>query len=295
MENDPIQPTSLQIDATTLECRIFPNEQKRQQTLDLFRRFRPVLLPVFRFPRRPADMGAEDVQHRLAQVFGILRQMEELVGSAQAHGIRSVAQMLDGVLQPLLPPPVLRALVGFRLRRCRPGLRLRRPSLRLRRILQRHGALVRDHGPDGQQHAAHGDAEKLQNPEFLRRAEETIGPCRVVEAPDGQKDHEQTDQQGDENQQNTPPDQPGNGFQRRHDPVPRIYRRPPPSATTGTADRPMGQRSGRAADEFDQRDRQGDGQGRLCHDHAERDLEQVRLGGAGLDLLFKPPKPAVET
>ena len=47
-------------------------------------------------------MGTENIQHRFAQFFGILRQMEKFVGTTQAHRDRSVSQVLNGVFQLFL-------------------------------------------------------------------------------------------------------------------------------------------------------------------------------------------------
>ena len=60
--------------------------------MDFLRGFRLVLFPIFGFARRSADMGAENIQRCLTKTLGILRQMEEFVGPAQAHGIRPMSQ-----------------------------------------------------------------------------------------------------------------------------------------------------------------------------------------------------------
>ena len=74
----------------TLENFMLLHEKQGQQTLDFFRGFRLVLFPIFGLARRPANMGAENIQRCLAKILGFLRQMEEFVGPAQAHGIRPV-------------------------------------------------------------------------------------------------------------------------------------------------------------------------------------------------------------
>ena len=38
--------------------------------------------PIFGFTRRPADMGTENIEHCLAQIFRVFRQMGEFVGPA---------------------------------------------------------------------------------------------------------------------------------------------------------------------------------------------------------------------
>ena len=58
--------------------KIFENfallhKRQRQQALDFFRGFRCVLFPIFAFTSRLADMSAENIQHCLAQPFGIFR------------------------------------------------------------------------------------------------------------------------------------------------------------------------------------------------------------------------------
>ena len=63
------------------------HEKQGQQTLNFFGGLRFVLLSIFVFSRRPADVGTENVQDGLTQIFGVLCQMEEFVNAAQTHGV----------------------------------------------------------------------------------------------------------------------------------------------------------------------------------------------------------------
>ena len=94
-----VQPASLQIDAAAFEDFVFLYKHQGQQALDFFRRFGRVVFSIFSFTRCPADMGAENVHDGLAQIFIVLHQMEEFVGTAQAHRVRVVPQVFDGILQ----------------------------------------------------------------------------------------------------------------------------------------------------------------------------------------------------
>ena len=140
---------------------MFFHEHQCQQALDFFRWFRLVLLPILAFARGPADMGAENVEHGLAQFFGVFRQMKEFVGTAQTHGVRWVAQVLDGVLQALLSLPLLGVLVGLGLLFRGLGLRLRCISLRFRGILHGLGAPVGSHSLHNQENTAHTNPKEF--------------------------------------------------------------------------------------------------------------------------------------
>ena len=54
-----------------------------------------------------ADMGAENVEHGLAQLWGIFRQMEEFVCPAQAHRVLIISQVFNGIFHALLPQSLL--------------------------------------------------------------------------------------------------------------------------------------------------------------------------------------------
>ena len=69
--------------------------------------------PILAFARYPADVAAEDVEHGSAELFCITRQVEEFVGTAQAHGVRLMPQVLNGIFQAFLPLPLLGVPVGF--------------------------------------------------------------------------------------------------------------------------------------------------------------------------------------
>ncbi len=57
-----------------LEDLMLLHKKQRQEALNFFGGLRfVVLLSIFVFPRRLADMGTENVQDGLTQVFGILR------------------------------------------------------------------------------------------------------------------------------------------------------------------------------------------------------------------------------
>ena len=80
---------------------------------------------VLFFPRRPADVGTENIQDGLTQVFGILRQMKKLVGTTQTHGVGLMPQVFNGVFQAFLPLPLFGILIGFCLLFGSFGLRVR--------------------------------------------------------------------------------------------------------------------------------------------------------------------------
>lgn len=94
-----------------------------------------MFFPILIFARRPTYLCAENIQHGLTKAFSILRQMEEFIGLAKAHGVRLVPQMLDAVSKALLPKAFLGVMVGL-------GMLRSSSSLRIRSILQRLGAFV---------------------------------------------------------------------------------------------------------------------------------------------------------
>ena len=98
-------------------------------------------------------MGAENVHDGLAQLFRILHQMEEFVGTAQADRVRSVPQVFDGIFQTFLPLPSLGVLVGF--------------GLRVRCVLHGLSPLIGYDSLQCQQNTAHADSEKGQDFVFL--------------------------------------------------------------------------------------------------------------------------------
>ena len=92
----------------------------------------------------------------LPEIWGILRQMEEFVGTTQANRVGSVSQVLNGIFQAFLALSTLGALV----RLC---LFLRGLGLCLRRFLHRLGAPIGYHSLLGKQDAAHADSQKCQD------------------------------------------------------------------------------------------------------------------------------------
>ena len=113
-------------------------------------------------------MSAENIQHRLSQFFGVWvlgvsRQMEKFVGSTHPHRVGFMPQVFNGVFQALLPLALFGVSVGFCLFFGCSGLCFCSVGLCLCGVLHRLGAPVGNHGLQGNQHATHADANKLQN------------------------------------------------------------------------------------------------------------------------------------
>lgn len=143
-----------------LEDLMLLHEKQRQEALNFFRGFRFVLLSIFVFPRRPADVGTENIQDGLTQVFGVLCKMEEFVSAAQTHGVGLMPQVFNGIFQTFLSLPTLDVLIS----RC---LLFRGLGLRVRRVFHRLGTCMRSQGLQGEQDAAHADSQEFQRLRFF--------------------------------------------------------------------------------------------------------------------------------
>ena len=110
---------------------------------------------VLFFLRRPANVGAENIQYGLTQVFGVLCKMEEFVGAAQTHGVGLMPQVFNSVFQSFLSLPTLDVLIS----RC---LLFRGLGLRVRGFFHRLGTFMGSQGLQGEQDAAHADSQEFQ-------------------------------------------------------------------------------------------------------------------------------------
>ena len=143
-----------------LEDLMFLHEKQGQQTLDFLGGLRFVLLSIFVFPRRLADVGTENIQYGLTQVFGVLCKMEEFVSAAQTHGVGLMPQMFNGIFQTFLSLPTLDVLIS----RC---LLFRGLGLRVRGVFHRLGTYMRSQGLQSEQDAAHADSQEFQRLKFF--------------------------------------------------------------------------------------------------------------------------------
>lgn len=112
----------------------------------------------------PSSDGCEhrECQVRSGVTSGCLPPDGRVRKPHRGDGVGRVSKVLDGIFQAFLPSALLGVLVGFR-------LLLRGFDLRVGGVFHRLGALVRSKSLQGEQNAAHPDAEKFQDPCFSSR------------------------------------------------------------------------------------------------------------------------------
>ena len=101
-------------------------------------------------------MGTENVENGLPKRCSVLSEMDELVATSETNRLRTASQVFDGILQALLPLPLLGVEVGCR-------MRSRGVSLRRGRLFHCPSTLVRYQGLQHEHDTGNSDTQQLQD------------------------------------------------------------------------------------------------------------------------------------